>query len=150
MATAPEASAELVKNSGFEELERGDPRAWQSFGTPLLDTSGARSRSGSNAVEVSSESGYIQAVSITPGRTYALSHYSRSDTPESSVRVQVNWLDRRGKIIEVSMDILPALAYWTREELSARAPSRATTAMVFANAHTGQVWLDDYSFALEK
>jgi hypothetical protein len=143
------SATELMKNSGFEDRERAGRRAWQPFGKPLLDTSGAQSHSGRNAVQVSTESGYIQSIPITPGGIYVLSHYSRSDAPGSSARLQINWLDRRGKIIDVSMDVIDSTLAWTQQELSATAPGEATTALVFANAQAGSVWLDDYSFILE-
>jgi hypothetical protein len=138
---------ELLDNGGFEEFKEQALDAWQPYGRPELDSSGSQSRSGRVAIRVSAEDTYFQAVPITAERKYSLSHYSRADKSNSEVRVQVNWVDDHDVLILSNIEVFEATAAWTRHELTINAPRGATKAVVYANAHSGQVWLDDYSFA---
>lgn len=139
-------SNELLRNVGFEEVDGGKPVGWNPYGSPMVDYGGSHSHGGRAAVRVTDASGFTQIVPVTPGRIYILSHYSRADAQGSSVRLQVNWLDKQEKIVGVGLNVFPATTNWTKHELSDTAPAGAAVAMIYADAHVGEVWLDDYSF----
>ncbi len=139
-------AVELIDNSGFEEVEGSTPTAWEPVGSPTLDTSGSSSHSGQAAIQASAKSGYTQTVPITPGQIYTLSQFSRSDEPDSSVRLQINWLDQRGKSVDVSNNVFTADEDWVQHELTSTAPQGAQTAKIRVTTQAGTAWIDDYSF----
>jgi hypothetical protein len=139
-------AVELIENGGFEEVEGSTPSVWQPVGSPTLDTSGSRSHSGQAAVQASRESGYTQTVTIAPGQIYTLSHFSRSDEADSSVRLQINWLDQQGKSVDVSNQVFDAGEDWVQHELTSTAPQGSQTARIRVTAQAGTAWIDDYSF----
>ena len=141
------APVELLKNSGFEADDKGVPAGWHAYGEPTIDRSGGQSRSGSGAVKVAAGSGYFQLVPVTSNRIYTLGHHARTDQPESAVRLQINWLDDQGKIIDVSIHVVNAGAEWKRNEFRVMAPPRAKTAAIYVNTQAGSAWFDDYSLS---
>jgi hypothetical protein len=144
-AAAP-PPAELLVDAGFEERRGSGPAGWAPFGSPGYGSTSEASHGGTGAVRVSTAAGFTQALKVTGGVTYVLSHFSRAASPDCSVRAQVNWLDRTGRIADVSISVWPCTNRWTWHELPGTAPDDAVTAVVFANAQKGEAWLDDYSF----
>jgi hypothetical protein len=144
------AALELLKNGGFETRNGKNLLGWRAYGKPTVVSSSSRAHSGKQAVQVSPQDGYVQPVPVTAGQRYRLTHFSRSDSPTSNARLQVNWLDTRGKILDVSMAVMPTTPDWKEYDLSATAPDGVATAVVYANSQDGPVWIDDVFFGREE
>ena len=141
---ATPAAANLLANPSFEELaENGLPRAWHAYGKPLVAVTGA-AHGGRRAVQASGSNGLTQAVSIESGEVYTLGHWTRADRDGQAARLQINWLGEQGRMVGVSIEVVPATAEWRWNTLTATAPVGAVTANVYVSIHEdSQVWFDD-------
>jgi hypothetical protein len=144
-AARPEEN--LLRNPGLEESTgEGAVSGWHPYGRPGIQGDPTLARSGLVAVAASADSGLTQPVPIEAGRLYTLSHYSRADEPGQFARLQINWLDARGGLVEASIDVVPVGKRWAKSEMTVTAPERAVTAMVYASVHErSRVVFDDFS-----
>jgi hypothetical protein len=107
---------------------------------------GVLAHSGRAAIVASASSGLTQPVAVEGGRLYTLSHYSRADEPGQFARLQINWLDAKGALIEASIELVPVGRGWAKSEMTVTAPERAVTAMIYASVHANsRVAFDDFS-----
>jgi hypothetical protein len=147
-SNAASVSDNLLSNPGFETPDFHDrPAVWVANGRPTLLRDPAQAHSGSATVLVDSENFFSQPVSIEPGSRYRLRHWTRAVRPGSSARLQVNWLDRSGRMLDSAIEVVPASPEWASHEMLVMAPRGAATAVVFASVHEdGKVLFDDFSF----
>jgi hypothetical protein len=138
----------LLSNAGFEELDAtGRPAGWAVYGEPIVDTSGLVARSGQNAVRADSSSGFTMSRPTAPGSLYTLGHWTRADQDGQFARLQVNWLDEQGKIVDTSIEVVPETEVWTFREFSMTAPDGTARATVYVSVHdNSKVWFDDVRF----
>lgn len=134
----------LLENPGFEELGAGGPPLhWHSYGDPQVSGEGL-ARGGDRAILASRRDGLTQAVPVEDGEVYTLGHWTRADVAGQAARLQINWLDRVGGMVGVSIDVVSATTEWRWSTLTATAPAGAVTANVYASVHEdSQVWFDD-------
>ncbi|MBI4441904.1 MAG: glycosyltransferase family 39 protein [Acidobacteria bacterium] len=141
------ASPELLSNRGFEELSDGAPAEWLVVGKPLIDSTGINSYDGKTAVRTDDQNWLEQKVPVRSGAIYVLRHSSRASEPDQFVRLQINWLDREGNMIEVDIRVVPAETDWRSHAMAAIAPANASWADIFASVQgDSEVWFDNFSF----
>jgi hypothetical protein len=137
----------LLRNSGFDELRDNWPLAWDHFGKPIVTTPDTGAPSGKFAADVTDTDGLNQAVPVTPNETYELQLQARADIPKKLFRLQINWLDRNGKMCSVFIRVYKATINWQSYAARMTAPACAEVAQVFASGHAGNwVWLDSFVF----
>ncbi|MGB9661866.1 MAG: ArnT family glycosyltransferase [Moorellaceae bacterium] len=139
---------ELLKNSGFENLEGRQLNSWQHVGKPVIDTSGLRSHSGFVAVRSEgTENVFYQAVPVKPQGLYLLSYYARADRQGQIARLQVNWSNEQGRFLKTDIELVDIGADWKQYEMAVTAPPQAAWATVYVSPHEqSSVWFDDFSF----
>ncbi|MEW8960034.1 MAG: carbohydrate binding domain-containing protein, partial [Moorella sp. (in: firmicutes)] len=140
--------SELLKNSGFENLEGEQPSSWQHVGKPAIDTSGISSHSGFVAVRgEGSENVFYQTVPVKPGGLYLLSYYARANRQGQMARLQVNWSNAQGGFLKTDIKLVKIGSEWKQYEMTVTAPSQAAFATVYVSPHEqSSVWFDDLSF----
>lgn len=137
---------ELLANGGFEEARGALPLGWTAAGQPTYDASGAESRAGRGAIRSTPEASYFATTAVAPNERYLLSHATRSAGEAGQARLQINWLDRAGSLVGVSIDVVPVSPRgYHRYSMLATAPPTASTAVIYAQAQGGTVWFDDIS-----
>jgi hypothetical protein len=134
---------QVLANPGLEEQDSSAPLGWNRFGTGRVERDSLQTHTGQTAAVVSTLGGFTQTVAVRPGEMYTLNQYVRSDLPDSSMRVQLNWLDPSGELIEASINVHPARSEWQLRELTATAPEGAASVVVYLNAQSGEAWVDD-------
>ncbi len=142
-----QAEVQLLTNGSFEELAAdGSVEGWFTYGDPAIDTASVHSHSGEVAIEADAEAGLMQRVAIEPGHLYTLGHWTMADLPGQSGRLQINWLDDDGALVDVSINVVTVGSEWQWQQMSVTAPDRAAYAQVYASVHEGsEVWFDDMS-----
>jgi hypothetical protein len=140
------AETNLLRNGGFEARDAaGRIEVWGVSGQPRIAERGT-AHSGDVAVLVTPTDVLVQPVSVEGGRLYRLSHVTRAEQPQQYARLQINWLDPRGQMVDVSIEVVPASSRWTKHALMVTAPERAATALVYASVHgNSRVWFDDFA-----
>jgi hypothetical protein len=99
------------------------------------------------SLQVSVESPAYSVVSVQPGMRYRYMAEMRSPMGSSKGRLQVNWLDRNGKSIQVDIEVVECALRAACYAMQVRAPSDAVQALVYASAHdSGVVVFDNVSF----
>ena len=139
-------SSELLKNSGFEEIENDLPVGYGVAGTPILVNSS--SYAGNSAVKCLGTSNVLfQRVPVKEDTLYFLREFVRSDTPGQRARLQINWLDQNDRFISTSLRVIAVPSEWKQFEMWTIAPTGATQAQVYASPHENSViYFDDLSF----
>jgi hypothetical protein len=145
---------ELLRNPGFEERDDAVPAEWTRVGSSdeaIVDT---QSHLGKAAVSVTTGSFFVSdRIPVTPGRCYQVEQFSRGRHLDDLARLQVNWLDESGRDLGASaalFRVFNTYPSWRGTRAWGRAPATSRTARIYATAHQGQVWLDDYSFRESK
>jgi hypothetical protein len=86
-------------------------------------------------------------VRAVPGEIYGLSQSVRADATGQQARLQINWLDADGAIVDVTLSLVPVFPDWRRHRVYATAPPGASIAEVYAGAHGGStVYFDEMAF----
>ncbi len=138
---------ELIPNAGFETAEAA-PASWSPIGSPVY-LRGSSAHSGAGAIRVDPKAFYVSGpIAVQPGQCYRLSAFERTDRPDSALRLQMNWVDASGRELDpstASIETATASPAWTAAASTFRAPANAHAGRVYAVAHAGQVWVDDYS-----
>jgi hypothetical protein len=141
---------ELLKNPGFEDVSGDAPSRWGRIGGAGEAYLDARAHSGERAVSVTPASFFVsRQVPITEGRCYIVQQLSRGTTVDDRVRLQVNWVDASGLEMgsaTAAVRLFNAYPAWRMGRTVVRAPEGSRSARIYAAAHRGRVWLDDYSF----
>lgn len=137
-------SPNLLTNPGFETVgSSAAPAAWTAYGVPRVH-SGGGGHASSTAVRATRDSGLTQAVDVRADRVYTLGHWTRADEAGQAARLQVNWLDSSGQILEPSIEVVKAGPEWSWHALTTSAPSGTVWGMVYVSVHEGsEVWFDD-------
>ena len=141
----PAPAKNLLQNSSFEETDpQGGEQGWYMFGNPLIDRSGSRAHSGKVAILASTQGGFAQKVPVKPDELYRLSHWTRSDQPGQTERLQINWQDSNGKQIGFTIEFVTTTSQWQWHEMFVSAPKDAAYGQVYASVQgDSQVWFDD-------
>ena len=101
---------------------------------------------GSAVASASPGSGYAQSVSVTGGKIYRLSQRSWTSDQAARARLQVNWLDASGRMIQSSIKVVDVGRTPVSYTTTMRAPDQAAAATVYATPHDGGVvWFDSMS-----
>jgi len=141
---------ELIPNSGFESGTVTELEGWTRVGHPKIDRTGNKAHNGSSSCSVTA-SDYLVSnpISIESGRCYLLQLFSRRAKSKTAlVRLQVTWLDALQHPLDpstTSIRVVEANNQWQSERNEFLAPTGSRYAMIYAVAHSGAVWLDDYS-----
>jgi hypothetical protein len=144
---ASTTASNLLRNPSFEVLDvKGEVEGWGAYGHPIVGGPDSAAHSGKIAVGATPVDGLTQPVKIEAGKLYFLSHVSRSDRPQQSARLQINWLNQRGEMVEASIDVVPVDTQWKKHTMIVTAPDGAATAVVYAAVHgNSRVWFDDFA-----
>lgn len=151
LAATPNASVcgeNLLANPGFETLiAPGRPADWNIYGRLRAAANPAEAHTGSVSVQATEHTSLTKRLPVEPGQTYMLGHWSRADRPDQFGRLQINWVDARGKMVDASIDVVRAEAGWTWHQFYAMVPTGASVAEVYVSVHENrEVWFDDYVF----
>jgi len=144
-------SEELVPNSGFESGTVAEMQGWTRVGHPIIDRSGKEAHGGSSSCSVTA-SDYLVSnpIPIESGRCYALQLSARRAKSRTALaRLQIMWLDALQHPLDPSstgIRVVEASEQWRSAHGEFLAPVESRYAIIYAVAHSGAVWLDDYSF----
>lgn len=140
-------SGNLLANSGFEKIVQDVPTDWQVNGAPQLDPSVAHS--GQVSVLIDGASSIYQDVAVIPGKTYALTYWSKASQPYQVVQNYVHWLDQDKKPLSISAEWNTQAQDWQRFDFPMIAPQRAAYARITVSVVAGnEAWVDDVCFVL--
>ena len=145
----PARDGNLLDNPGLETLDiSGRPTTWVPYGNPSLVRGPNEAHGGTVAVLATSTDGLTQPVRVRGGVRYVLRHWTRAaQDPGGSARLQVNWQDEWGTMLEATIDVVPASPQWTSHETVMTAPPRAAIGVVYASVHEkSRVFFDDLFF----
>jgi hypothetical protein len=121
---------------------------WRAIGSPVVDDSGAWSRTGRTAVKVSATNNFAQYVgSLPPDRVFELRYSASAATMPSQGQLQVIWTDNTGQMISANAHVFDADKNWGTYRMLDSPPVGASGAIVTLTAHAGEVWVDDVSFS---
>jgi len=137
----------LLDNAGFDDLQAGVPIVWNRRGVPVVARPPGGAASGAIAVQVSEADGFQQFIKVVPHEIYELQIQARSDEKGKAFRLQINWIDREGRICDVFIRLFDAKPWWHPYAARITAPKRAERAQVYASGHGADwVWLDAFVF----
>ena len=91
-------------------------------------------RAGRISVDVTAVA--TQQVPVVAGRRYKNSAKSVCDTQPTQGRLQVNWMDAKGRFIGTNIQVFECTAEATTYSMEVRAPRKAATAVVYASGQT--------------
>jgi len=78
----------------------------------------------------------VQTVNVSPGGHYLNTVRARCAEEPTPGRVQINWLDIKGRIVNTDIKIFGCSPIWTEHTMEVTAPSNAEYAVVFVTGHT--------------
>lgn len=120
------------------ELEGGD--GWSRM-------PGIRPEESNGTFVVTVDAPAAQSLPVMPGRTYLNTVRSRCKAENAQGRVQVNWLDREGRLISASIQPFDCSEAWGDHRQQVMAPKSAAIAVVYATAHGNlAIEIDSVSF----
>jgi len=143
-------SEELIPNSGFESGIDTELEGWTRVGHPKIDRTGNEAHSGSSSCSVTA-SDYLVSnpIPTESGRCYLLEVFSRRAKSRAAlVRLQIIWLDALQHPLDPSaagIRVVEANEQWQSAHDEFHAPPESRYAVIYAVAHSGAAWLDDYS-----
>jgi len=117
-------SNELLQSADFEQIA-----GWTINGQATFDELG-------KYVSVDVGSPVYQVIEVAPMRKYMNVVEVRSPSPGSMGRMQINWLDSKGKFISTDIRPIECTDSWSTYTLKVISPSNAQTAMIYASGHT--------------
>jgi hypothetical protein len=143
------SETELLRDPGFLSAGGKPSDHWTVTGKPLLTTSGADTYYGEPAMQSDFRNYMVQRVLVQPDRFYLLTHWSRWARPDSTVRLQVNWFDRKLKRLRIDIRNVRTSAEWEQHRMAITSPKNAAAADVYASVtdEDDLVWLAHVSFA---
>ncbi len=148
-AAARTAGPELLQNGGFEELwSDGQPLAWTSAGTPLVDSSGQRSDGSKIAVCARGikNACFQSGVPVTAGAVYRLRFRARAEAPGQVVRMQLTWALEGRDAGPFDIRVVAAATEWRTYEMTTVAPQNAESVTVAASPQDeAAIWFDNFS-----
>ncbi|HEY9075452.1 MAG TPA: glycosyltransferase family 39 protein [Anaerolineaceae bacterium] len=136
----------LLVNPGFESfLPEGMAAGWMIYQNPQF---GTPAHSGKSAVLVSDVAYVYQRQPVKGNTLYTLGHWSRAENPAGvNIRLQITWLDRTSRPLEVTIKKAKATSTWAWNQLSFSAPENAVIAQVnITTDDTQTAWFDDICF----
>lgn len=77
-----------------------------------------------------------QQVPVVAGRRYKNSARSVCETQPTQGRLQVNWMDAKGRFIGTNIQVFECVAQATTYSMEVRAPRKAATAVIYASGQT--------------
>ncbi len=140
--------SEYIENGGFESATESIPDSWYMNGTPLVDCTGTRSRSGSCAARVDNSNFLYQPLAVTfEGKKYIISFWSRAPSPVP-VSFTLDWYDWNGLYISsTALDFFPD-TQWDEYAFEIIPPGDAVLGELVLQPETaGEVWVDDVDIA---
>ncbi|WP_395687235.1 hypothetical protein [Caenimonas koreensis] len=102
--------------------------AWGLTPGATIDSAGLR---------LSANSGAYQKIAVVPGRKYLNSVSVRCDAPDTTGRLQINWVDASQKILTTSAKTYVCGPNWSVNEQEVTAPSGAAYGMLYAWGQAG-------------
>lgn len=91
-----------------------------------------------HAVRVTEQHYLNQRVPVQPGGSYRISIRARCPEPDTSTRLQVNWMDTRNHAMPVSLLPVRCTPEWNDYSEVFTAPLGAGSAYVYVTGHTGK------------
>ena len=140
-------SAELLKNSSFEQGSASSLPGWKIVGNLRLDQTGKYSVGGRAGCRVTDKDLLFSApVRVEAGDCYRLSAHARAGSKSATLRLQLDWRGEHAGEIDVPNTTEVALTQrWQQSSITARAPAGTMYAVVRAQGSSGSSWLDDFS-----
>lgn len=115
---------ELIRNPEFTSVD-----GW-------VLAPGASYDATTHAITASVAASATQAVSVAPGGRYLNSVVARCHEETSLGRVQINWLDEKGRFIRADIKTFYCTPDWTEQTMEITAPLSAAVAVVYSSGHT--------------
>jgi len=145
---APIRPQNLLANAGFEALDAtGLPTEWNAIGKARVLSGHGRGHSGDVSVGVDRENGFNIRVPVSAGKVYTTGHWTRADTNGRYARLQINWLNEHGQVVDVNIRVVPVSSDWKWNEMAASAPAGTASAEIYVSVHEDSVvWFDDFQF----
>lgn len=136
----------LLANSSFEEIRAGQPEGWRWLAGAAraeMIVDGSVARSGTHSIKLTNPTPasphvfgrLYTTVNLTPGRTYTLSCYTKSDDPGMA------WIGT-GRDWQFRFPLPPA-KQWTRVVGTFEADDSTLEVMIVTESVTKGVWVDD-------
>jgi hypothetical protein len=139
---------EILQEPGFLPASGKTSGGWTVVGQPLVSSSGSDAYQGEPALRSDFYNFMRQRVPVQPEHIYLLTHWSRWARRNSSVRLQVSWLDQRRKLLEVNIRNVAAGPMWQPHRMAVTAPKTAYWADVYAGVagNNDVAWFAHVSF----
>lgn len=135
----------LILNPGLEELQEGVPETWSMAGSPQMDFSGRRSRSGSVAFRAERQHYLFTSVPVASDQLYEVRLWARAEDQSGEVRFEFHWQDENGQTIGAATQLLDVGDQWTELVFPLSTPEDSSRASFHPHASDAPVWLDDFS-----
>ena len=87
-------------------------------------------------ISASVDSPATQYVGVTSGRYYLYTIVARSAKEGIQGRMQINWLNKRGKFITTDIQVYNCSSTWTKHTMKVIAPPNVSTAVVYVGGHS--------------
>ncbi len=116
--------SELIRNPKFSSVDGWHLAPGASFDANV------------RAVKVSVAASATQAVSVAPGGRYLNSVVARCHEEAAMGRVQINWLDEKGRFILADIKTFDCTSDWTEHSMEVTAPASSAVAIVYTSGHT--------------
>jgi hypothetical protein len=138
----------LFQNPGFEELKDKQVTGWNLAGGTIVDSSGKESFTGKTSVLCSRSGGVIyQRLPINTGGRYFFTGEARGVQQPGTVKLQANWYDNQGHLLQELIKVFEVGVDWTHCETNIESPTNATSVIVYISPlDPGSAWFDDLSF----
>lgn len=120
-----EYGRELLTNNDFHDGFRG----WgKSYGGELVASE--------NAIRVTEQHHLNQRVPVDPGGSYRATIRARCPEPDTFTRLQVNWMDKKGRALPVSLLPVKCTPDWNEYSEVFTAPANAVAAYFYVTGHS--------------
>ena len=142
---------ELLTNGSFEQGSATLVPGWKLVGKPRIDRTGKYSNGGNAAYAVTAKDFLLSTpISIEPGQCYRLSARQRANSSRlGTLCLQIDWKDEYKRDLGVPTTILDkarSAQQWQESSVVVRTPTGSRYAVVHAEAASGKLRVDDYSF----
>jgi hypothetical protein len=142
---------ELLTNGSFEQESATLVPGWKLVGKPRIDRTGKYSAGGNAAYAVTAKDFLLSApIPIEPGQCYRLSARQRANSSKlGTLCLQIDWKDEYKHDLGVpttALDKARSAQQWQESSVVVRTPAGSRYAVVHAEAASGKLRVDDYSF----
>jgi hypothetical protein len=142
---------ELLTNGSFEQGSATVVPGWNLVGKPKIDRTGKFSAGGIAAYAVTAKDFLLSdPIAVDSGQCYRLSVRQKAESSKlGTLRLQLDWKDEHKRdlgVPTIALDDVRAAPHWQESSAVVRAPTGSRYAVVHAEAASGKIRVDEYSF----